>query len=240
MKRTMIESVRKGSETSSAKKDRLENQALAEARQACEYARKMMQIEVERMKKLEARARAEELEMVKPKLVLPVGLLLKVRRVINGEMATLEITKRDSGLKKDGGSSQDVRGEGAVEFKTTGDSGDVHTLLTSENELVDLLDDKYIQQQPTTSDLLRVFSKMIVFEQIQNSNPKGEAGKSSGLRLHAVDEAAEAERIRQWRDKASRIENSTSTELLAESTISSSRSRTPSPAPMQSSGGETG
>ena len=33
---------------------------------------------------------------------------------------------------------------------------------------------------------------MIVFEQIQNSNPKGEAGKSSGLRLHAVDEAAEA------------------------------------------------
>jgi hypothetical protein len=194
-------------------RDRLENQALAREhlRQRVQYARKIMQIEVERMKKLkEARAKAQkEIEMTKPELVLPVGLLLKVRRVINGEMATLEITKVDAGDKKVEEGKGGKGGKGAVEFKTTGDSGDVHTLLTSEKELVDLLDEKHIREQSTTSDLLRVFSKMIVFEQTEKIATGGQASTPFGLRLHAVDEAAEAERIRQWRDKASRIENST-------------------------------
>ena len=188
--RTRQEKARKRAQR---EKDRLENQALAREHllQRVEYARKIMQIEVERMKKLKlAREKAQkEIEMAKPELTLPVGLLLRVRRVINGEMATLEITKK--------GSDSIDSEQGAVEFKTTGDSGDVYSLLTSEKELVDLLDEKHLREEPTPSDLLRTFSKMIVFDQDENSR---------GLRLHAVDEDAENERMRQWREQASLIE----------------------------------
>ena len=196
-------------------KDRLENQALAREHllQRVAYARKIMQIEVERMEKLkQARAKAQkEIEMSKPELVLPAGLLLKVRRVINGEMATLEIKKNEANVNKEDGD-----GSGSVEFKTTGDSGEVHTLLTSERELVDLLDEKHIREQTTTSDLLRIFSKMIVFEQTETSPTNDQANTSFGLRLHAVDEVAEAERIRQWRDQASRIVNTTNSFATSE------------------------
>ena len=185
---------RKRAERAQAK---LENVRLAKQHllERVAYARKIMAIEVKRLGELKKARKEREIkieqnaEPATPTLVLPEGKLLRVRRVINSEMASLEIEKR----KQENGSAWQVV------FTTTGlDTGVEHSLTTTEIELTALLQEQDYGKE--TSDLLRIFSKMIAFEQ-QGSDP--------GLRLHQVDEAAEKERIRQWRDQALRVSGAT-------------------------------
>jgi len=158
------------------------------------YARKIMQIEVKRLGALKKAREERERKLSEPpplpSLVLPTGKLLRVRRVINSEMASLEIAKIPD---------PESEGEWNVMFTTEGlDSGQKHSLTTTEAELTSMLQE--VDYEKETGDLLRLFSKMIAFDQ-KDDNP--------GLRLHQVDEAAEKERIRQWRDQALRVEGAT-------------------------------
>lgn len=187
---------RKRAERAQAK---VENRRLAKQhlQERVTYARKIMAIEVKRLAALK-KAREErniqieenEMEQLKPAtLVLPKGILLKVRRVINSEMASVEVEKQQHENGKDW----------IIVFTTTGlETGIEHSLTTTETELTALLQESDYGKD--MADLLRIFSKMIAFEQ---------TGSNPGLRLHQVDEAAEKERIRQWRNQALRVSGST-------------------------------
>ena len=187
---------RKRAERAQAK---VENRRLAKQhlQERVTYARKIMAIEVKRLAALK-KAREErniqieenKMEQLKPAtLVLPKGILLKVRRVINSEMASVEVEKQQHENGKDW----------IIVFTTTGlETGIEHSLTTTETELTALLQESDYGKD--TADLLRIFSKMIAFEQ---------TGSNPGLRLHQVDEAAEKERIRQWRNQALRVSGST-------------------------------
>ena len=182
---------RKRAERAAAK---LENTRLAKEhlQERVVYARKLMQLEVKRLaalKKAREEREQRQSEPVQPTLALPEGKLLRVRRVINSEVASLELAKVQ------------VDGDWKVLFTSEGlDSGVVHTLTTTEKELTSMLQENDFTKD--TGDLLRLFSKMVAFDQTDD-NP--------GLRLHAVDEAAEKERIRQWRDQAMQVAGATTT-----------------------------
>jgi hypothetical protein len=112
------------------------------------YARKLMALEVKRLEALKKARQERELkikennaEQIKPAiLVLPEGKLLRVRRVINSEMANLEVEKKQE------------NGKWIISFTTTGlDSGVEHTLTTTEIELTALLQDS--DHGKKTSDL---------------------------------------------------------------------------------------
>ena len=187
---------RKRAERAQAK---VENRRLAKQhlQERVAYARKIMAIEVKRLAALKKAREARniqieenKMEQLKPAtLVLPKGILLKVRRVINSEMASVEVEKQQHENGKDW----------IIVFTTTGlETGIEHSLTTTETQLTALLQESDYGKD--TADLLRIFSKMIAFEQ---------TGSNPGLRLHQVDEAAEKERIRQWRNQALRVSGST-------------------------------
>ena len=116
-----------------------------------------MAIEVKRLAALK-KAREErniqieenKMEQLKPAtLVLPKGILLKVRRVINSEMASVEVEKQQHENGKDW----------IIVFTTTGlETGIEHSLTTTETELTALLQESDYGKD--TADLLRIFSKM--------------------------------------------------------------------------------